>query len=130
MLESRATVLFDSDVLIWAIRRHAAALDLLESCPERTVSVVSCMEILAGARDKRELAVLRGFLTKFQRLPLTREIGHRAERYVELYALKSAVSPLDALIAATAVENHLPLCTANVKHFRSITDLELHPFKP
>lgn len=130
MLENRATVLFDSDILTWAIRRHAAALTLLESCPERAVSVVSCMELLAGARDKRELMAPRSFLSKFQRLPLNGEIGHRAERYVELYALKSAVSPLDALIAATAVENRLPLCTANVKHFRSITNLELHPFKP
>ena len=37
---------------------------------------------------------------------------------------------MNALIAATAVENAIPLMTANVKHFRAIRDLELVAFKP
>jgi predicted nucleic acid-binding protein len=36
----------------------------------------------------------------------------------------------DALIAATAAENHIPLCTGDYHHFRSIRELELSVFRP
>ena len=36
----------------------------------------------------------------------------------------------DALIAATAAENHLPLCTGDQRHFRPIRELELSVFRP
>jgi predicted nucleic acid-binding protein len=36
----------------------------------------------------------------------------------------------DALIAATAAEDHLPLCTGDQRHFRVIRELELSGFKP
>ena len=36
----------------------------------------------------------------------------------------------DAIIAATAIENNLALTTSNVKHFKSIKELQLKAFKP
>jgi predicted nucleic acid-binding protein len=36
----------------------------------------------------------------------------------------------DAIIAATAVENYIPLVTANKKHFKDIAGLELKIFTP
>ena len=34
----------------------------------------------------------------------------------------------DALVAATAVESRQCLCTANLRHFQRIADLDLKPF--
>ena len=57
-------------------------------------------------------------------------IGHRASIYVEEYTLSSGLGAADAVIAATAVENNLILASSNVKHFKSIKELQVKAFKP
>ena len=49
---------------------------------------------------------------------------------MEEYTLKTALYLADALIAATAIEHHLTLCTANRKHYREINELDLKIFRP
>lgn len=90
------------------------------------------MELLQGARDKKESRIIKSFLSdfNFQTLPLTENIGHRALIYIEEYGLKVAMCVADALVAATAVENHLTLSTANRKHYRPIADLDINVFRP
>lgn len=125
-------MIFDTDVLIWCLRGNPRAAKAIESTESRAISVVSYMELIQGARDRRELAMIRSFLKDvgFQTLPLTESIGHRAAVYMEEYTLKSSLALADALVAGTAVEAHEPLFSANAKHFRSITELELKVFRP
>ena len=52
-----------------------------------------------------------------------------AMEYVENYALSNSMELADALIAATAVENRKTLCTANGKHYKCVSDLQLNVFK-
>lgn len=122
-------MIFDSDVLIWALRANEKAARAIERESERAVSVVSCMELFEGARDKREMAIIRRFLSDFERIPLSEDIGHRACLYIEQYALKAGLEPIDALIAATAAERRQVLCTGNVKHYRQIAELETQTFR-
>jgi len=63
-------------------------------------------------------------------LPLTENIGHRALIYIEEYALSHHLYAGDAIIAATAVENNMPLVSGNAKHFQSIKELTFHKFSP
>ena len=53
-----------------------------------------------------------------------------ASIYIEEYALSSHLRAVDAVVAATAVENNLPLVSSNTKDFRPIKDLRLKVFKP
>jgi len=125
-------MVFDTDVLVWVLRGKEKATQAASAAEARQVSVITRMELVQGARNQSELKGVQGFLAEFnfEILPLTAGIGHRALIYLEEYGLQSHLYITDALIAATAVENHLPLCTANAKHFRIIKDLELEVFRP
>ena len=123
-------MIFDTDVLIWTLRGNLKAAKIIEQDADRALSVVSCMELLQGARDKKELAHLRQFLRNFKTIPLSGEIGLRGCQYVEEYSLRVSLGPVDALIAATAVELQQPLCTGNTKHYRMIPELDLKGFRP
>ncbi|HEY5283326.1 MAG TPA: PIN domain-containing protein [Polyangia bacterium] len=125
-------MIFDTDVLIYAQRGARRAALAIDSAPERFVSVQSLMELLQAARDKDDLRIIKRFMAElsFAVLPMSENVGHRALIYVEEYGLSSGLRAADAIIAATAVENAMPLMTANTKHFRAIRDLELVQFKP
>jgi len=123
-------VIFDTDVLIWVLRGNEKAAALVQEDGARAVSIVSSMELLQGARNKGEMTVIRKFLAGFEPIPLSAEISYRALLYVEQHTLKTSLSAIDALIAATAVEWQQVLCSGNIKHYRQIDGLDLATFRP
>jgi predicted nucleic acid-binding protein len=125
-------VIFDTDILIWIQRGNEKAAALVDNAPERYLSILSYMELLQAAGNKKQHRIVKEFLTTygFQILPLSENIGHRASVYIEEYALSSGLRAGDAIVAATAVENNVVLATGNGKHFRPIKDLSLKIFRP
>jgi predicted nucleic acid-binding protein len=125
-------MLYDTDILIWIFRGNEAAARVIEEDPGRFLSVISYMELLRGAKDRREARLLKSFLSdlRFSLLPLTENIGHRASIYMEEFASSSGLRVADALIAATAAENRFALCTGDHRHFQLIRELELAAFRP
>ena len=125
-------MIFDTDIFIWVQRGNTKAASLLDNTEQRLLSVYSYMELLQGAKNRTQHRYTQDFLTDFNFtiLPLTHNIGHRAAVYVEEYTLSSHLRAGDALVAATAVENNLPLVSSNAKHFRGIKELQLKVFKP
>ncbi|MEN8164555.1 MAG: type II toxin-antitoxin system VapC family toxin [Acidobacteriota bacterium] len=125
-------MLFDTDVVIWALRGNARAADAIDRADRLDFSVVSYMELLRGALNKTDLRLTKAFLVDlgFHIVPLTENIGHRASIYLEEYVLKSNLGVPDALIAATAAENETVLCTGNAKDYRAIADIEIKVFHP
>jgi len=47
-------MLFDTDILIWVLRGYPKAIKTLDASEQRALSVVNYMELLHGARDRRE----------------------------------------------------------------------------
>jgi predicted nucleic acid-binding protein len=125
-------VLFDTDILIWIQRGNHRAAALVEGEEERCISVLTYMELLQGAREKRQHELILDFLREysFRILPLSENIGHRAAIYVEEYSLSHGLRAGDAIIAGTATESGLTLCTTNARHYRPIRELKLRVFKP
>ena len=125
-------MLFDTDVVIWMLRGNAKAARAADAETERSVSIVTYMELVQGARSRQELRQIKGFLSdgEFRVIPLSDAIGHRASIYVEEYGLGTALGVANALIAATAVEQGDRLCTGNQKHFSPIKELDTKAFRP
>ena len=125
-------MLFDTDVLIWVQCGNAKAARSIDNASERFISIQTYMELLQGARNQEQHRVIKSFLKDFffRVLPLSENIGHRALVYVEAHGLSSGMRACDAIIAATAVENNLPLTSGNRKHFKPVRELQLKVFRP
>ena len=127
-----AVMIFDTDFFIWVQRGNFRAAALIDGAKDRYLSVQTYMELLQCATDKQQQRLVKRFISdlNFSVLPLTENIGHRALVYIEEYGLSSGMRAGDAIIAATATENGMPLMTGNAKHFKVVKELELKIFKP
>lgn len=125
-------MLIDTDVLIWFMRGNPKARKAIDQQQPFSLSVVTYMELVQGMRNQEELVALRKALRQWEAkvLYLTEEMSAKAMMYVEKYSLSHSLYLADALIGATAVVCSLPLLSANVKHYRVITDLDLQVFRP
>ena len=107
-------------------RGKAPARDYIDALPEGwAVSQISALELLVGARDKRDLADIDTFLSAYVIVPLQGLIGTRAYELLKLYAKSHGLHVFDSLIAATAIEEGLTLVTKNRRHFGVIKGLNL-----
>ena len=125
-------MIFDTDIFIWVQRGNEKAARQMEKFEDNFLSIQSYMELFQGAENKAQHKYVKGFITSygFIVLPFTENIGHRASIYIEEYTLSSGLRSGDAIIAATAVENNMPLFSSNAKHFKMIKELKLKIFKP
>jgi hypothetical protein len=125
-------VIFDTDILVFVQRGNDRAAACIDSADERLISVQSYLELMQHARNKEDQMKTLKYLQSmcFKILPLTPNIGHRAMIYIEQFGLSNGLSAGDALIAATAVENDMPLASGNPKHFKAVKELKLDVFKP
>jgi predicted nucleic acid-binding protein len=117
--------LVDTNIIVDSLRQNSAAQEYLDSLKSWSYSVISAMEIFAGARDKKEISALEKFFAAYREVPLSGDIGTKGRDIMKTYAKSEGLDPMDALIAATAVSEDLTLVTRNRKHFRAIKGLSL-----
>lgn len=118
--------LIDSNVLIDVSRGNAGAIQYVDRLAEPWVlSQVTAMELIVGARDKRDLETIDGFLALCPVVPLSDSIGTGAYRLLKTYTKSHGLHVFDSLVAATAMEKVLTLVTLNRKHYQMIDGLQL-----
>ena len=124
-------MIFDTDVMIWAFRGNAKALDAIDAAAGRAISAVTYMELLQGVRNKREMLSMKRFLTTlgFSVLPVTANISSRAVAIMEDTALRSDLGVCDALIFATGLDTGDTLLSGNAKHFKEVPLLDATAFR-
>ncbi len=104
---------FDTNILVDYLNGIPAASRELDQYEEIAVSMVTWMEVLAGADDAEEEAVIREFLSRFKTQPLEKAVAERAIKIRRQHRLKLP----DAIIWATAKELGRILVTRNTKAF-------------
>lgn len=124
-------MLFDTDILIEIQRENDKAAELINNSEERYLSIYSYMELMQCAQNKQQHREVKNFLKEFSftTLPITENIAHRAAIYVEEYTLSHSIRAGDAIVAATAAQNNLVLCSGNKKHYSAIKEVQLKHFK-
>jgi len=105
-------VLFDTCILIDYLQGVVLARAECDRHADRAISIVTWMEVLAGATAANE-ADTRTLLLYFQLLPLTVEV---AERAVAIRR-KNKIKLPDAIIKATAEMDGRVLITRNTRDF-------------
>lgn len=125
-------MIIDTDVLIWYMRGNLKAKKFIDDQKSFFISVITYMELVQGMRNKTELNELRKFMRikNVKVLYITEEISTKAMFYVEQNYLSHSLQLADALIAATASSNGLPIFTANDKHYKIIKGLDVKKFRP
>lgn len=125
-MESRQMViLLDTSVLIDAQRDQKTFQELEKLQDNIRISRITACELIYGSRNQKEKKQNLSIIRFFPLIEIDEKISERAFTIIHKYGLKARFGVADALIAATAVENNLPLWTLNRKHFRMIEELRL-----
>jgi len=120
--------LTDTDILIDAMHGVADAAGFLAAqyaAGGVWISIVSAMELTIGCRNATESKKLQKFLQRITILPIDTATSDLTYQLVQSFFLSHGLLIPDALIAATALKNGLPLHTKNTRHFQMIPQLNL-----
>lgn len=107
------SVLLNSCILIDLLSGREAARSYLATVEGGAISLITWMEVIIGAVTPDEEAVVRGFLSAFDVMPVD---GPVAEEAVVLRRARRLKLP-DAIILATARVHGCVLATRNTKDF-------------
>lgn len=121
----QAVSLYDTNILVDALRAVPQAVSLLNTDGPHRISRISWIEIMAGARDRQEEATLESFLDRFAVVELSADVGREAARLRRTLKIKLP----DAMIYASALAVSDVLLTRNTKDFPGTLDYVRVPYR-
>lgn len=105
--------LFDTNILIDHLNGIKKATKEIQASANPAISVITWIEVMTGAENKAQEAIVRAFLTNFECLPVTNAVAERAANIRRVRRIKLP----DAIIQATAETAGRTLVTRNVRDF-------------
>lgn len=130
-------VLIDTDILSYYLKGTVEVVAKLIEYELKEgpvfISRITVVEVLAGLKAKkaiRQESRFRAFLSTRSILEITAETGEiAADLFAYLHQNGFHSESYDVLIAASAIESGLELCTNNIKDYQHFPDLKLMNWK-
>lgn len=116
-------LLLDTNVLI-KIWRGSSDFDSIVDRFTCGLETVVCVEFLQGV-NHRQKKKADAFIDEFVFVPFSPEVSFKAVQLVREHSHLKGMRLADALIAATCVEQDVPLLTLNTKHFDFVKGIKL-----
>ena len=128
-----AKALLDTDMLSFYLKRFPKVVSVAQNYLLQyqffTFSIITRFEILRGMKANGATKGIKSFdylCSQNEVIGLADNIIVRsADIYADLYNRGLLIMDADILIAATALENNLPVVTNNESHFTRITGLQV-----
>lgn len=122
-------ICLDTSILIDFFRKEKKENSLFFRLTQQyrifTVSVITEYEIFVGSNPEQQ-EFWENFFSRIVVLPFDSASSQMAVQiFKDLKAKNKLIEIPDIFIAATAIQNNLPLATTNLKHFDRIEGLEL-----
>lgn len=119
-------LLCDTCVIIDFMNGRSQVLnELIDNETTLFINSIIEMELLQGARDKKELRIIQNKLHAFRLLNMQQDIFDLATDHVRKYCLSHSLALPDAVIGATAIFYQMPLFTYNRKDFKFLPNIQL-----
>jgi predicted nucleic acid-binding protein len=106
-------VVLDTNILIDYLGGLKKAKKELKEYDHAYISLITWIEILVGANDRDEEHSIEEFLSRFEIVPITKEIARESIELRKKYGMRLP----DAIIWASAQINDALLVTRNTKDF-------------
>ena len=90
------------------------------------MSVITMMELILGARNKKEITNMKNAFTKIEVLHIDEKILELAYDFVYNYNKSHNLFINDAIIAATAIINNIALVTLNISDSKFILGISIY----
>jgi len=123
-------ILCDTNILISWFKGEIETLVILEriGLDHILIPSVTIMELMQGARNKKELVQLKKKLKAYHIIHFNEASSKLTIELVEQFRLSHGLLIPDAIIASTAITFDLKLFTYNLKDFKFIPGIQLYPF--
>ena len=120
----------DTDVIIDLLKGNELAKNLfLElSYNEIYVSVITVAELLAGARNDKEIEIIKKLIAAFQVVDIDIETAIKAGLIKKEFNKSHNIGLADSFIAACTMNINGQLITQNIKHYPMFPNLK-KPYK-
>lgn len=118
-------ILLDTNVVIEIMKDRRDSVELVNSIGLSNISIsaITEMELYYGAFNKKEQLKIKESIHAFNIIALNENITAIATDLIVMYSKSHGLNIPDALIAATAIHEAIPLLTYNTKDFQAIKQL-------
>ena len=121
-------VICDTNIIIEVLKDDKDTINIINKIGIENISIssVTIMELYYGALNKKELNLIKKYLSSLNVIQISSLISENSVKLIENYSKSHGLQIPDAIIASTSILYGEKLFTYNIKDFKFISGLDLY----